>query len=62
VQNGYVDDVPVDRIKDFQASLTDYLSTHKAEFLRRIASEKVLTDSLKTELKSSAEQFKQTWR
>jgi len=33
VQNGYVDDVPVDRIKEFQARLTDLLVTRKSELL-----------------------------
>jgi F-type H+-transporting ATPase subunit alpha len=61
VQNGYVDDVPVDRIKDFQAQLTDYLSTHRAELLGRIAREKVLSDGLKAEMKTSVDQFKRTW-
>ncbi len=30
VQNGYVDDVPVERIKEFQAAWTDFLTTRKA--------------------------------
>src|SRR5215471_17865206 len=30
VQNGYVDDVPVNRIKEFQAKLMDFLTTRKA--------------------------------
>src|SRR5215467_15989526 len=29
VQNGYVDDVPVERIKTFQAEWTDFLVTRK---------------------------------
>src|SRR5256886_17336942 len=29
VQNGYMDDVPVDKVKDFQAKLTDYLTSRK---------------------------------
>ncbi len=62
VQNGYVDDVPVDRIKDFQAKLTDFLSTRKTELLRRIAQEKAISDALKSELKAAADQFKQTWK
>ena len=33
VQNGYVDDVPVERIKEFQAAWTDFLTTRKAELL-----------------------------
>jgi len=61
VQNGYVDDVPVDRIKEFQAKLTDFLSTRKAELLRKIAQEKAISDALKGELKAATDQFKQTW-
>src|ERR1700745_3054135 len=30
VQNGYFDDVPVERVKDFQRRLTDFLSTSEA--------------------------------
>src|SRR6184192_4121573 len=31
VQNGYMDDVPVEKIKDFQAKLTDYISSRKQD-------------------------------
>ena len=36
VQNGLMDDVPVEKIKDFQAKLTDYLSSRKAELMTSI--------------------------
>jgi F-type H+-transporting ATPase subunit alpha len=62
VQNGYVDDVPVDRIKDFQAQLTEVLTTRKTELLRKIAHEKALNEALTAELKAAADQFKQTWK
>ncbi len=62
VQNGYTDDVPVPRIKEYQAGLTDFLTTRKAELLRRIATEKALSDPLTADLKSAAEEFKQMWR
>jgi F-type H+-transporting ATPase subunit alpha len=62
VQNGYVDDVPVDRIKDFQARLTDVLTTRKTELLQKIAQEKALSEALTAELKAAADQFKQTWK
>ena len=42
VQNGYLDDVAVERIKDYQAEWTDFLTTRKAGVLRRIAQEKAL--------------------
>jgi len=61
VQNGYVDDVPVDRIKEFQAKLTEFMNTHKPELLKKIAQEKAISDALKNELKAATDQFKQTW-
>src|SRR5499425_1087185 len=62
VQNKYLDEVPVDRVKDFQTKWTDFLTLHKAELLRKIADEKALSDALTPELKAAAEQFKQTWK
>jgi len=62
VQNGCVDDVPVDRIKEFQTKLTEFLSTRKTELLRKIAQEKAMSAPLAAELKAAAEQFKETWR
>jgi F-type H+/Na+-transporting ATPase subunit alpha len=62
VQNGYVDDVPVDRIKAFQAQWTDFLLTRKPELLRRIVEQKTISPELAGDLKSTADQFKQTWK
>jgi F-type H+-transporting ATPase subunit alpha len=62
VQNGYVDDVPVDRIKEFQIKLTEFLSTRKTELLRKLAQEKAMSAPLTAELKAAADQFKETWR
>jgi F-type H+-transporting ATPase subunit alpha len=62
IQNGYVDDVPVNRVKEFQNKLTEYLSTRKAELLRKIESEKALSNALMADLKAAADEFKQTWK
>jgi F-type H+/Na+-transporting ATPase subunit alpha len=62
VQNGYVDDVPVDRLKEFQAGLTEFLTTRKTDVLARIVAEKSVTDTVKSELKAAADQFKQGWQ
>jgi len=62
VQNGLMDDVAVDRIKDFQAKLTDYLTSRKVELLGRIAKEKALSDPLKADLKAAITEFKQTYK
>jgi F-type H+-transporting ATPase subunit alpha len=58
VQNGYVDEVPVDRVKEFQIKLTEFLSSRKTDLLARILKEKSLNDALIAELKSAAEEFK----
>jgi F-type H+-transporting ATPase subunit alpha len=62
VQNGYMDDVPVERIKEFQTKLTEFLNTRKPELLERIAREKALSPDLTAEVKAATDQFKQTWR
>src|SRR5499426_527924 len=61
VQNGYVDDVPVQRIKECQDRLTDFLALHHADLLRKIAQEKALKESLAADLKAALDLFKQTW-
>jgi F-type H+/Na+-transporting ATPase subunit alpha len=62
VQNKYMDDVPVARVKDFQAKLTEFLTLHKEELLQKVGSKKVLSDSLTAELKAAVDAFKQTWK
>jgi len=62
VQNGHMDDVPVEKIKDFQSKLTDFLTTRKASTLATIAKEKALSDELTAELKTIITEFKQTYK
>jgi F-type H+/Na+-transporting ATPase subunit alpha len=62
VQNGYMDDVAVDRIKDYQAGLMDFLGTRKADLLQQIIKQGALSDVLTAELKAAADQFKGTWK
>src|SRR6516225_9681531 len=62
VQNGYVDQVPVDRVKEFQTKLTDFLTTRRGELLARIGKEKALSDTVKGGLKAATDEFAQTWK
>src|SRR5215468_6623234 len=62
VQNGYVDDVPIERVKEFQAKFTEFLSTRKANLLESITKHKALNNELIAALKAVSEEFKQTWR
>jgi F-type H+/Na+-transporting ATPase subunit alpha len=61
-QNGYLDQVPIERVKEFQNKLTEYFTTRKGQLLAKIGREKELSDDLKAELKAAAEEFKQTWK
>ncbi len=62
MQNGYVDPVPVDRVKEFQLKLQDWLQTRKEGLLRTIREKKQLDEDLESQLKSALEEFKTTWQ
>jgi F-type H+-transporting ATPase subunit alpha len=61
VQNGHMDDVPVERVKDFQNRLTEFLTTSQSKLLERIAREKELKEDLVNGLKAAAGEFKKLW-
>jgi len=61
MQNNFLDDVPVDKVKDFQTKLAEYLQTRKAELLAKLRKEKAINDALAGELKSTVTAFKQTY-
>ena len=61
VQNGFLDDVKVERVKEFQARLTEYLTTSKTELLAKVAREQILSDALTAELQAAVARFKQSW-
>ena len=62
VQNNFVDDIAVDRIKDFQTRLADFLTSRKTALMARIVKEKALNDTLTADLKAAVSEFKQTYR
>ena len=62
MKNGYLDDVPVDRVKEFQKKLQEYLTTRKADVLAGIRDKKALDKENEPVLKSAVEEFKQTFR
>jgi F-type H+-transporting ATPase subunit alpha len=61
VQNNFMDDVPVDKIKDFQAKLADFFVTRKADLLAKVSNEKAISDTLAAELKTAVTEFKPTY-
>jgi F-type H+-transporting ATPase subunit alpha len=61
-QNNFFDDVAVDKVKDFQAKLTDFLGTRKADLLAKIRGEKAISDAIAADLKAAVTEFKQSYR
>ncbi|MBE9169210.1 F0F1 ATP synthase subunit alpha [Pleurocapsales cyanobacterium LEGE 06147] len=59
--NGYLDDIPVDKISSFSAGLREYLKSSKAKYGEIIASEKKLTDEAENLLKEAISEYKQTF-
>ncbi|HZJ16781.1 MAG TPA: F0F1 ATP synthase subunit alpha [Chthoniobacteraceae bacterium] len=62
MQNGYFDDVPVEKVKDFQLKLQDFLSTRKTALLAKILERKQIDDEITNELRSAVEEFKPSYK
>jgi F-type H+-transporting ATPase subunit alpha len=62
MQNNLLDDVPVEKVKDFQLKLTDYLASRKATLLDKIRAERAFSDALAADLKAAVLEFKQSYR
>src|SRR6187399_2008969 len=62
VQNGYVDQVPVERVKEFQTGLTEFLTTRHASLLQTIREKRELDKDLEAQLKAALDEFKTAWR
>lgn len=59
--NGYLDDIPVEKVVDFTAGLRDYLKNSKPKYGEIIQNEKVLTEDAENLLKEGISEFKQTF-
>jgi F-type H+-transporting ATPase subunit alpha len=62
IQNNYMDDIAVDKIKDFQNKLQDYFATRKESLLNSIREKKALDDTITADLKAAVEEFKQSYK
>ena len=62
MQNGYMDAVPVDRIKEFQLKLQEFVSTRKEALLKEINAKKQVDKDLEAGLKATLEEFKSVFR
>ena len=62
MQNGHFDDVAVDRVKECQTALEEYLTNRKADLLQLIANDKALTDAVTEGLNQALSDFKASWK
>ncbi|MBI4138265.1 MAG: F0F1 ATP synthase subunit alpha [Candidatus Wildermuthbacteria bacterium] len=61
VNEGYLDDVPLDTVRDFEKRLLIHLKDHQRAILQKIHETKALEDDTREELKKAIEEFKQTY-
>ena len=62
MQNGYLDAVPVERVKEYQLKLQDYLQTRKEALLTSIGNKKAIDKDLEAELAAALNDFKASWQ
>lgn len=58
--NGYLDDISVKKIKEFENKIHEYLKVSEKELLKMIVKEKELTEKIENSLKQTIEDFKKT--
>jgi F-type H+/Na+-transporting ATPase subunit alpha len=56
--NGYLDDVQVEEVKEFETQYLDYMRTAHSELLQAIADKKELTDEIIEQLRAASDAFK----
>ncbi len=59
--NGYVDDVPVEKVRRFEAELLRFVENSHPGVLQNIATKKSLTDDIKADLAQVLKDFKERW-
>ncbi len=62
MQNGYLDEVPVNRVKDFQNQLQDYVRTRKESILAAIRGKAAVDKDIEAQLKVTLDEFKTAFR
>jgi len=62
VTNGYLDEVPTGRIRDFEQRYYRFLEAEHADLLPALAEKKELTDEIVSGLKTATEAFKETFQ
>src|SRR6266568_5854929 len=59
--NGFLDDLPVDQVRDFEAEVYKYVDTSNPGLLRSIMEKKILDENLKAEMNKVIKECKETF-
>jgi len=60
--SGLLDDVPVEKVKEFETEFHTFIKTHKAKLLETLASGAKLTDDVKKQLDKASQEFKKVFK
>src|SRR5882724_9304951 len=60
--NGYVDDIAIENVRQFEAELLQFVENSHPSLLQSIREKKTLTDEIKTDLQQVLTYFKETWK
>jgi F-type H+-transporting ATPase subunit alpha len=60
--NGFSDNVPLDRMVEWETSLLRYMETSHPDIGKDIADRRLITDETETKLRKSLETFMTTWQ
>ena len=59
--NGYADEVPLERMREWESSLIRYMATSHPEVGKAIIEKKRIDDDLRAQLTAALDAFKATW-
>ena len=59
--NGFIDDLPVEKVKEFENKLLSSIKTTNAELVNKLAKEKNFDDKMESEMKDAIADFKKSF-
>jgi F-type H+-transporting ATPase subunit alpha len=62
VNNGYMNDIPVEKVQDFETKFHEFMASQGREVLKTIAKTKELSEDTENQLKELIGQFKDTYQ
>jgi F-type H+-transporting ATPase subunit alpha len=60
LNKGFMDDVPVEKVQDFEAAFHGFMGSNHPEISEKIADEKILSPEIEAALEKALKEFKET--